>query len=581
MAAGQHGTPSASHVLGLVVDILEPEGDFLGLAIVYGLGISLLSLATPIAVQVLINSVGYTGLTVPLVVVSLSLFGLLLASGLLNALRVHLMEVFARRLYARLTSEIALKALYAQKPFFRDDGRSVLFNRYFDIQNVQKAVPVLLVSGFTVLLQAAVGFILTAFYHPLFLAFNAIVIGLIWLIWFIWGGAAIKSAVELSQNKHRTGEWLQGLADSNGYFKSEHHIAYALQQTDDVTCDYVTAHRKHFRRHFAQTVSFLVLYAAASASLLGLGGWLVIHGQLTLGQLVAAELVLSVAFFGVSQLGTYLNYFYDLCAASEELSLLNDIELEEPTGAEEPSDDGSELVFDSVRGEARGTAARLNLTIPGGAQVQAMAETHGMQRLFTNLLKRFDDPKGGTLTVGGLDITSLDVLALRRRVRVIDRPNLVEMTMRSYLQLSGDDVTSAEMLEVLRLVGLDAMIEELEDGLDTYLSSTGWPLSIGEAMRLKLAGAILAKPKVIILNQLFDTIKKHELRNALANLKAKGADAPTVIVFSSGRNDLGLGHYLDLRLEKQSLFSDHPSFAASIGLPPMPETSAREIFEEV
>ncbi|MEM6747201.1 MAG: ABC transporter ATP-binding protein [Pseudomonadota bacterium] len=581
MAAGPGGTPTASHVLGLVVNILKPEGDFLGLTIIYGLGISLLSLATPIAVQVLINSVGYTGLTVPLIVVSFSLFGLLLASGLLNALRVHLMEVFARRLYARLTSEIALKALYAQKPFFRDDGRSVLFNRYFDIQNVQKAVPVLLVSGFTVLLQAAVGFVLTAFYHPLFLAFNAVVIGLIWLILLIWGGSAVKSAVELSQNKHRTGEWLQGLADSNGYFKSERHIAYALRRTDDVTCDYVTSHRKHFRRHFAQTVSFLVLYAAASASLLGLGGWLVIQGQLTLGQLVAAELVLAVAFFGVSQLGTYLNYFYDLCAASEELSLLDAIELEEPTGAEAPSDAGAELVFDSVRGEARGTPARIHMTIPGGAQIQAMAETHGMQRLFTNLLKRFEEPKGGTLTIGGHDITSMDVLALRQRVRVIDRPNLVEMTMRSYLQLSSDEVTSAEMLDVLRLVGLDSVIEELEDGLDTYLSSTAWPLSVGEAMRLKLAGALLAKPKIIVLNQLFDTVKKHELRDALANLKAKGADAPTVIVFSSGRVDLGLGHYLDLGVQKQSLFSDHRSFAASTGTPQKPETSARDIFEEV
>ena len=86
MAGSSSVKVTARYVLGLVVDTLTPERSFIGLAVIYGLGISLLSLATPIAVQVLINSVGYTGLATPLVVLSLALFGLLLASGLLNAL---------------------------------------------------------------------------------------------------------------------------------------------------------------------------------------------------------------------------------------------------------------------------------------------------------------------------------------------------------------------------------------------------------------------------------------------------------------------------------------------------------------
>mgnify|MGYP002654653969 CR=1 FL=1 len=74
------------------------------------------------------------------------------------------------------------------------------------------------------------------------------------------------------------------------------------------------------------------MYAAASAALLGLGGWLVIENQLTLGQLVAAELVLSAAFLGVAQLGSYLGYFYDLFAAVEEISQFYDVEQEQPKG---------------------------------------------------------------------------------------------------------------------------------------------------------------------------------------------------------------------------------------------------------
>ena len=271
MAGDQHQRPSARHVIGLVYEILKHERSFFGLAIIYGVAISLMSLATPIAVQVLINSVGYTALTVPLVVLTVTLFVLLIASGLMNALRLHLMEIFGRRFYARMTSEMALRSRYAQNPFFLDDGRGPLFNRYFDIMQVQKAVPLLMVGGFTVILQAAVGFILTSFYHPLFLAFNMILVLLLLSVWWIWGPAAIRSAVDLSQAKHRTAAWLEGLGASNGYFKSDAHIAYALQRTDEATGDYISAHRKHFRRHFSQTLSFLFLYALASAALLGLG----------------------------------------------------------------------------------------------------------------------------------------------------------------------------------------------------------------------------------------------------------------------------------------------------------------------
>ncbi|GGY57015.1 ABC transporter transmembrane domain-containing protein [Parvularcula lutaonensis] len=580
MAIEHSSPPSARHIISLVVEILKGERSFLALAVIYGIGISLLSLATPIAVQVLINSVGYTGLTIPLIVLSGTLFGLLLASGLLNALRVHLMEIFARRFYARMTSEIALRALYAQNPFFQDEGRGALFNRYFDIMLVQKAVPVLMIGGFTVILQAGVGFVLTSFYHPLFLAFNVVVIALIWLIWLVWGASAVRSAVQLSHSKHQAASWLQGLASSNGYFKSDQHVAYALQRTDSMTGDYVEKHCRHFRRHFAQTVSFLVLYALASAALLGLGGWLVIQGQLTLGQLVAAELVLSVAFFGVSQLGSYLTYFYDLCAACEELSLFWTIDQEEPAGVEQPSHSDASLVFDGVRGEARGREACFNLEIASGTKLQAAASTHGTQRLFTNLLKRFVEPKGGVLTLGGDDIRAMEVHALRREVVVLDRPNLVEMPMREYLRLANPDASSAEMLQVLRDVGLLDSIEDLDNGLDTELSATGWPLSTAEAMRLKLAAAILSRPSVLVLNQLFDTMPKDVLCRALANVRTDGGTPSTVIVFTSRGEDLGIGSYLYLEPERQRVFEDHRSFYDAISSRPRPvplEPVSREV----
>ncbi len=551
---------TVGQVLGLFIKLFQPERNFIFLGFIYGIGISLLSFATPISVQMLVNTVAFTGLAGPLIVLSLTLFGLLLASGLLNALRVHLMEIFGRRFYARMVSEIALISLYAQNPFFSDDRRAPLFNRYFDIVTVQRNIPILVIGAFTVLLQAAVGFTLVSFYHEYFIAFNAVVIGLIWGIWIVWGRGAVRTAVALSHKKHAAAAWLEGLGASNGYFKSDRHIAHALTRTDGATGEYIEAHRSHFRYTFSQTIAFLVLYAAASAALLGLGGWLVIIGQLTLGQLVAAELVLSAVFFGLSQLGSYLTYFYDLCAAFEELSLFYNVEQEEPGGRIAEETGSNALSFVNVRGDARGLPATFNFEIESGQQVMAHAANHGIQRLVTNLLKRHVNPLGGYIAFGGSDIMETEVHGLRREVMVLDRPTLVEMSIRDYLRLSAADATPAKVTAAIRAVGLEGIIARFDKGLDTDLAATGWPLSLAETMQLKLAAAIIAHPKLLVMTQLMDAVPKDALQAALDSLAQ--SSGTSVIYFTNRQEALSFNAFLHLGYTEQVLTPSFDRFTA-------------------
>ncbi len=547
---------SVGRIYRFVAEILGPDSNYYYLALIYGVGISLLSLATPISVQMLINNVANTGLTTPLIVLTLTLFVLLLLSGLLNALRIQLMDVFQRRFYARMVSEISLRTVYALNPFFQDNRKSALFNRYFDIVIIQKNLPNLLVSGFTIVLQAVVGFVLVSLYHPLFLIFNIVVAVVIWIIWIIWGRRAVLSAAAVSHKKHATAEWLQKLGNSNGFYQSEQHITNALIRTDEYTADYIEMHIKHFRHHFIQTVSFLVLYAFASAALLGLGGWLVIQGQLTLGQLVAAELVLSAAFYGVSYLGIYLAYFYEVCGAIDELSMILDIDQENigtGTGAFGPD---SKLEFVGCRGTSHGMTSTLSFAIDTGARVMAAAETHSIKSEVTNLLKRNMVPRSGYIAVGGIDILSIRAQELRQKIVVLDRPNTVDMTIREFLDSSVEGA-SVRSIEVLRLVGLEPALMLLDDGLDTSLASTGWPLTVIEVMQLKLAAAILSQPRVLVLTPIFDLMPEEYLRKSLDTLQQEGNCS--VIYFSGQNRDMNFSTYLYLGTEEQTL---HPSFDA-------------------
>lgn len=546
-------------VLGWARPILGPDSPFFSLVIIYGIGVGLLSLAIPISVQLLINSVANLALPVPLFTLALVLLGLLLVSAVLGALAKYMMELFRRRFMARMVADVTLRAVHAQNPFFADERRDDLFNRYFDIMTMQKAMPSLLIGGFTIVLQSTVGFIVTAFYHPFFLAFNLVFIFVLWLIWQFWARGAMASVVELSHRKYELAHWLESVGGSNGFYKSSRHLDYAMDITEARTAAYVHAHKRHFRYAFPQTVALLVLYAVASAGLLALGGWLVIQNQLSIGQLVAAELILSSIFYGVASLGPYLDTFYDLVAGLEELTLFRSIPQEkipENFARERPL--SGALAFGGVRVPVQGAVARLELTIPTQSRLIAAAEP-GVERQFSSLLKHHFQPDAGMITVGGADINDLDIYQLRSEVIVLNRPTIVGTTIRDYLALACQLRDPVRTLDMLRIVGLDRRMAELPDGLDTLLSSTGWPLSIEETMQLKLAGALLAEPRILVLSGLYDMMPVDQLNAVFDHLRDKPV---TLIYFSNRPDDVELDGFLWLGRNEQRLLPDRASFDA-------------------
>ncbi|MFZ4689507.1 MAG: ABC transporter transmembrane domain-containing protein [Polymorphobacter sp.] len=558
MAGAEHHQIRLRDVLRWVGPIIGPEKNFFWLAIIYGVGISLLSLATPISVQLLINSIASTALPVPLFTLSAVLLFLLLVSGLFGALRSYIMELFRRRFMARLVAEITIRAINASNPFFEDTRRIDLFNRYFEMINIQKVIPSLLIGGFTILLQGGVGFIVTSFYHPFFLAFNIVVILLVWLIWGIWAQGAMKSSIVLSHEKYNAAHWLESVGASNGFYKSARHIDYALDRSEEVSARYVAAHKKHFSYYFPQTIALLLLYAVASAGLLALGGWLVIREQLSIGQLVAAELILSGVFYGVSQLASYIDDFYDLVAAIEELALLYDIPQEPPApiGTRPLPTRSCALTMTNVQFGHVSGPVRYTVDVPSGARLVAQGAP-GMERTFSMLLKRHLRPDKGLITIGGVDIGALDAMDLRSDVQVLDRPAVVESTIAEYLRLSNPDADPAAMLAALRLVGLEDRIAMLPEGMQTTLSSTGYPLSLGKTMQLRLAAAIVAEPRILVLSPLFDMVTQSRLRAVFDSFRGKRT---TIIYFSNRPEDTTLDGFLWLGRTSQQIVSDRAEF---------------------
>jgi ATP-binding cassette subfamily B protein len=135
------------------------------------------------------------------------------------------------------------------------------------------------------------------------------------------------------------------------------------------------------------------------------------------------------------------------------------------------------------------------------------------------LLPRFYDIDGGQILLDGVDIRDLRVRDLRRAVSIVFEDTfLFTDTVRDNIAFAHPDASDDDVLRAARLAGAHDFIEELEDGYNTVVGERGFSLSGGQRQRLALARAIIADPRVLILDDAtsaVDPTKEHEIRGAL------------------------------------------------------------------
>ncbi len=304
------------------------ERDDLWIVLVYATGVGLLSLATPVAVQALVNTVAFGALVFPVVVLALLLAGVLAFAGVLHALQMQVVETIQQRVFTRVALDLAHRLPRVRAEALDRSWGPELVNRFFDVLTVQKSASTFLLDGLSLVLSAGIGMLVLAFYHPALLAFDLVlVVSVSGLLWGL-GRRGPYTAIRESKAKYRVAAWLEDLARSGATFRSPHGAEFASSRADELARAYLGARRESFKVVFRQYAGVLALQAIATGTLLGLGGWLVVARQLTLGQLVASELIVATVVSNLSKLGRKIDAYYDLLAAVDKLGHLADLPLE-------------------------------------------------------------------------------------------------------------------------------------------------------------------------------------------------------------------------------------------------------------
>jgi ABC-type bacteriocin/lantibiotic exporter with double-glycine peptidase domain len=536
-----HGPP-----LARLRRLLGQEAGELRYVALYALAGTLLGLATPVTVQVLVNTLALDAPAQPVWALLAMLAVCLSAAAGLHLLQRYVVELVQRRVFVRLTLDLALRFPRTPLSRFLTQRGAALVHRFFDVITVQKALASLLVDGVDAAVSATVAMALLALYAPALIGFDALLLlGLVALL--ALGRGAVPTAVRESKARDQVIAWLQEIATQPELFRGPGGPALAVGRADELAHAWLDAREGHYAIAWRQLASISAIHVAAHTGLLALGASLVREGQLSVGQLVAAEVVVTTVLFSVTKLATKLETFYDLLAAVDKLGHLVDVAVERDDGERlDPEGPGLDvrLVDLVVRhpGPPEVTVlAGARAHLPAGGRLAVVSDAGAGRTTLVDALLGHVALTSGRVVLDGLDATEVRPADLQAVTAVVRGAGWLGGTVLDNLLLDRPDLTVAEAHAALARVGLGP--ESFPHRLDLALDTGGRPLTEGARLRLTLARAVVQRPRLLILDGALDALPLTEARALLDALTAP-LDSPWTLLLTTRHPALAahLGH---------------------------------------
>lgn len=498
--------------------LIRLERNDLLVIVLYVILIGLLSLAVPLAAQALVNTIAAGVMFQPLVVLTFGVLAALIFAGVIRLLKLALQEKMQQRVFARVSLQLAENLPRIQHAMLNREFAPQLVNRFFDVITIQKTMSKLLLDGPSAMLQVIIGLLLMGFYSPYLLAFDLFIILFVCFIIWVLGLGGLRTSIEESKRKYKVADWLEELARCERGFKMHSVPSFPIERADNLVLSYIRARREHFRVVFRQALGSYFFQAIANAGLLAIGGWLVINRQLTLGQLVAAEIVVVGVLQGVEKIIKLLDSYYDLLTGLEKVGHLTDLPVERLNGRAQPSSASGAFVtcrkvHFSYDGQSQ-ILAGLDLHLEAGEHVSLVGESGVGKSTLVALLCGLQEPNHGLVQINGMDVRDANLDSLRRVVGLVSDANeIFAGTVEENILLGRNYIAHEDLQWALEFSCLTEELAKLPQGLQTHLVTEGRNLSRGQRQRLMIARAVITKPQLLILDEGFTGIdEKDKLR---------------------------------------------------------------------
>lgn len=322
-----HASSTPPPPLQRLIRLLNTERRDIGYVYLYAIVAGLISLSLPLGIQAVFNLVsGGMVFSSVYVLIGLVVIGVT-CSGLILVGQQVIVEVLQQRIFVKAAFEFTYRLPRIEPDSLDGTYPPELMNRFFDVLTIQKGLPKLLIDLTAAVVQILFGILLLSFYHPVFIAFGLLTLLVVGGLLGLFGRSALRTSLSESKYKYKLVAWLEDIASRLPTLRQQGQTSDLMVHTDDYVAQYIAYRNAHFRvlkRFYYSAVAFKTVI---TGGLLILGTTLVVGREMTLGQFVAAELVIVLITSSVDKLIMGIDVVYDLMTAVEKIGSVTDLPL--------------------------------------------------------------------------------------------------------------------------------------------------------------------------------------------------------------------------------------------------------------
>lgn len=498
--------------------LLEPDRKDVAYIYLYAIFGGLLTLTLPLGIQAVIGLVQGGDVSSSLVILIAVVTLGTLFSGILKIMQITVAETLQRRVFSRSAFEFALRIPNLRMDALEGDYPPELVNRFFDTLTVQKGLPKILMDFSTGLVQIVFGLLLISFYHPFFVFFGISVLLLLAVLLRWTGPKGLDTSLIESKYKYRVAHWLQEVARTMVTFKLASGARLSLSKTNELVDGYLVARGNHFRVLVNQYGYIVIFKTIVTAVLLALGGILVIDNQITIGQFVAAEIVVLLLLGSVEKVILTLEDVYDLLTGLEKIGYFTDLPLEPEAGMDfERVDTGKGMELDvqnlgfQFNDSSRPTLQNVSFKVAAGEKI-CIAGYNGsgkstLIQVVSGLLLNYS----GTVSYNNAPMLNFNLRSLRSYIGDHgSQEDVFQGTLWENICLGHEYIKFDQIVWSIRQVGLQDFVKSLPKGYDTILLPGGRNLPQSVRTKILLARSIVSQPRMLALEEFLNRLQPKE-----------------------------------------------------------------------
>jgi ABC-type bacteriocin/lantibiotic exporter with double-glycine peptidase domain len=469
----------------------------------YAIFAGLVELGLPLGIQAIVNIIVGGQFNASVILLTVIVLFTVAFAGVLRYMQMRIGEDLQQRIFARSTFELVYRFPKMKYAELQSEYPPELANRYFDIMNIQKSLPKLLIDFSGGIIQILFGLILLSFYHPFFIIFGFLILLLFYIIFKLSLNEGVKEALEVSNYKYQVAHWIQEIARSLEGFKVSESFSYSSSRNDDTSYKYLNARERHFRIlrfQFFKMIGFKVIVAAA---LLVVGGLLVINQQMNIGQFVAAEIIIVLMINSVEKLILGLESVYTLLAGLEKFGRVTDIPLER-LGGQKPLHKSDDIIFEykniNLHLQGKHILKNINTVInPKDLILVQGTPGPGKSTLLRTLVGLIQEAEGNVF-VNEINLKNIDITHFRDFAGHFFPSNKTfQGTILENITLNNPNISMDFVRLLIDKLQLKPFVKSQDKGLQTVIFTEGRQLPYTINKKIMIARALASKPKLLVL----------------------------------------------------------------------------------